>query len=302
MKTPDSGERAPLSLADRLVATLQWLLPTRLLSHGMHWLAGSRRAWLKYLLIGAFQRLYAINLDEAAKTSASGYSSFNAFFTRALRPGARPLPDEPDSLASPVDGRLGAHGAISAGTLMQAKGIGYRAGDLLQNDDAAAPFLGGTYATLYLAPHNYHRVHMPVDGTLRETRYIPGRLFGVNPTSVRSIPRLFTRNERLACLFDTAVGPMAVMLVGAFCVGGIETVWSGTVTPPHRRYQPRTETFPASGPDHIRLQQGDELGRFNLGSTVILLFGSGAVQWHEQIHAGKTVRLNDLLGRLNYGV
>lgn len=302
MKTPDPGQHAPLSLGDRLAATIQWLLPTRLISHGMHWLAGSRRTWLKRLLISAFQRLYSISMEDVVEASARDYPSFNAFFTRALRPGVRPLPDESDSLASPVDGRLGANGAITAGALIQAKGISYRAGDLLLSDNAAAPFLGGSYATLYLAPHNYHRVHMPVDGTLRETRYIPGRLFGVNPTSVRSVPRLFTRNERLACLFDTAVGPMAVVLVGAFCVGGIETVWSGAITPPHRRYRPHTETFPASGPEHIRLPQGDELGRFNLGSTVILLFGSGAVQWRERVCAGNAVHLNELLAHLNYGV
>lgn len=302
MADGDSAQRAPLSLADKLFAGLQRLLPTRLFSRGMHWLAGSQRAWLKCVLIGLFRRLYAIDLAETEQASADDYPSFNAFFTRALRPGARPLPEEPDALACPVDGRVGAHGEITTGRLTQAKGISYTAAGLLQSENAAAPFLGGAYATLYLAPHNYHRVHMPITGTLRETRYIPGRLFGVNPTSVRSIPRLFTRNERLACLFDTALGPMAVVLVGAFCVGGIETVWSGAVTPPHRRSRRDTETFSASEPDYIRLQQGDELGRFNLGSTVILLFGGGAVDWSEQICPGRTVHLNDQIGRLNYGV
>lgn len=298
--TSETGYRAQISTADRLFATLQWLLPTRLLSRAMHSLAGSQRVWLKAFLIGLFRRLYNVNLEEAAIDAAGDYPSFNAFFTRALRDNARPLPEDRNALACPVDGRLGACGDITTGRLLQAKGVTYGVADLLRDDSAAAPFLGGTYATLYLAPHNYHRVHMPIAGTLRETHYLPGRLFGVNPASVRAIPRLFTRNERLACVFETAVGPMAVVLVGAFCVGGIETVWSGTVTPPHRR-QSATDTFPATGPDRIQLQRGDELGRFNLGSTVILLFGSGALEWHEETANGNEVQLGEPLASMTYG-
>lgn len=287
--------------SDQMFAAIQWLLPTRLLSHAMHLIAGSRRSWLKRLLIAVFRRLYQIDLDEAVVTNAGDYPSFNAFFTRALRAEARPLPEDPDLLASPVDGCLGACGHIAGGQMVQAKGALYTVADLLRSESAAAPFLGGNYVTIYLAPHNYHRIHMPIAGSLRQTHYLPGRLFGVNPSSVRAIPRLFTRNERLACLFDTAVGPMALVMVSAFCVGGIETVWSGPQTPPHWR-GPHTQTFPSSDGAQPRLTRGAELGRFNLGSTVILLFGSGALQWADQVRTGTAVRMGEPLARLTFGV
>lgn len=296
--TAGDGERDRPSASDRLFAGLQWLLPTRLLSCAMHGLAASRRPWLKNLLIGRFQRLYDIDLGDAETTDARRYPSFNAFFTRALQAHARPLPEAGGALACPVDGQLGVSGTIEEDQLLQAKGARYRLGDLLHGKTIEAPFLSGAYATLYLAPHHYHRVHMPIVGTLRETRYLPGRLFGVNPASVRAIPRLFTRNERLVCLFDTAVGPMAMVLVGAFCVGGLETVWSGTVTPPHRGPSARHK-FPAAGAGSVRLERGDELGRFNLGSTVLLLFGDGAVTWDDELRAGDALRMGQSLGTMN---
>lgn len=289
------------SRLDRLFATIQWFTPTRLLSHAMHHVAGSRRRWLKRFLIRAFCRFYKINLADAAITDPREYPSFNAFFTRALRADARPVAEQADTLVSPVDGRFGACGEITAGRLLQTKGATYTVADLLRDDNAAAPFLGGSYATIYLAPNNYHRVHMPIAGTLQATHYLPGRLFGVNPRSVRSIPRLFTRNERLACHFDTAVGPMAVVLVSAFCVGGIETVWSGPVTPPHLHRNARDD-FAVSGPDRIELEQAAELGRFNLGSTIILLFGAGTLEWHERTRSGRAVQLGQALATLQYGI
>lgn len=286
---------------DWLIYRLQWLLPTRALSAAMHWFAGLHTAWIKNLSIRCFMWLFSIDLSEAKLGQALAYPSFNAFFTRALRPDARPLPQEPASVAAPVDGRVGQVGHCRSGTLLAAKGAAYRASDLLGGDEGlAAPFLGGAYATLYLAPSCYHRVHMPIAGTLRETRYLPGRLFGVSPRCVRSIPRLFTRNERLVCYFDTAAGPMAVVLVSAFCVGGIATVWAGDIAPPHRR-QPAAETWPAEGAGAVNLERGAELGRFNLGSTVILLFGAGAVAWGGALTAGADLRMGQAIGSLNAG-
>ncbi|MEQ8798763.1 MAG: archaetidylserine decarboxylase [Salinisphaeraceae bacterium] len=280
-------------------ALLQQLLPTRLLSRLMHSIASSRYRPLKNLLIRAFMKLFRIDLSEAVMRDPLAYESFNAFFTRALKPAARPLPEDPAGVASPVDGTLGQFGELERDLLLQAKGMTYSAAELLGDADAAAPFLGGRFATIYLAPTNYHRVHMPLTGTLRQTRYVPGRLFGVNPMSVRGISRLFTRNERLVCLFDTAAGPMAVVLVGAFCVGGMETVWSGTVTPPHRRSGGVTD-WPVEN-TATRLGRGDEMGRFNLGSTVILLLGAGAADWASHLKPDAPVRMGQSLGHLTPG-
>lgn len=287
---------------DRLFAMIQWCLPTRAIARLMHAVAEARRPWLKDLLIRLFVRAYRVDLAEAENSDPAAYSSFNAFFTRRLAPGARPLPSETDAVISPVDGRLGAYGAVERGRLFQVKGIAYDLTTLLGgHEEWAAPFLAGNYATLYLAPHNYHRVHMPLEGTLRETLYVPGRLFGVNLASVRTIPRLFTRNERLVTMFDTTAGPMAAVLVGAFGVGGIRTVWAGNVTPPHRR-STRHETYARSGEERIRLARGGELGAFHFGSTVILLFGAGAIEWRGDLRAGMTLRMGQALARTADGV
>lgn len=286
---------------DWLFYRLQWLLPTRALSTAMHWFAGLQTAWIKNFSIRLFMWLYRIDLSEAKLGQARAYPSFNAFFTRALRTGARPLPQNPAAVVAPVDGRVGQVGHCRTGTLLATKGAAYRVLDLLGGDEErAAPFLGGAFATVYLAPDCYHRVHMPVAGTLRETRYLPGRLFGVSPRCVRSIPRLFTRNERLVCYFDSAAGPMVAVLVSAFCVGGIATVWAGDIAPPHRR-QPSTETWPAEGTGAVRLERGDELGRFNLGSTVIMLFGAGAVAWDAALKPDTDLRMGQAVGTLIVG-
>lgn len=282
---------------DRLFAGLQWLLPTRLLSRCMHSLAGCRIRWFKAVLIRLFMRAYRIDLSEAQIGQPGEYDSLNALFTRALRDDARPLPASPRALVCPVDGTLGQFGSITMGTLVQAKGQVYRVADLLGGrDDLTAAFLGGQFATFYLAPHNYHRVHMPLAGTLRDSHYIPGRLFGVNPASVRAIPRLFTRNERLATLFDTPAGPMGMILVGAFCVGSIETVWPDPQTHPRNR-QPAYSRFAASGPRSITLPIGAEMGRFNLGSTVIMLLGPGSVAWQPDLAVGLRLKMGQGLAQ-----
>lgn len=291
---------APASLsprprpAERLFAALQLCLPTRWLSSCVHRLAQSRIGWLKRALINGFDWLYAIDLGEAAEPDRAAYPSFNAYFTRALRPGTRPVADDANAVIAPVDGQLGAFGAISAGRVFQTKGMTYGLQNLLAGSRWAERFEGGSYATLYLAPRNYHRVHMPVTGVLRESHYVPGRLFGVNPASVRSIPRLFTRNERLIAFFDTDYGPMAIVMVGAFCVGGIETTWAGRVCPPHRRGK-TTPVQQSAG--NGAMPRGVEMGRFNLGSSVILLFGPNAVAWHTGLVAGQPLVLGRSIGR-----
>lgn len=289
---------AQITIRARLLARLQRILPTLLLSRLMRTLSHSRARWIKRPLISLFMRLYRIDMSAAQIPDAHAYPSLNALFTRALRSGARPLPGADNQLVSPVDGTLGEFGAIQAGRLLQAKGQAYDVTQLLGGrDDLAAAFLGGQFATLYLAPHNYHRVHMPLAGVLRNTCYVPGRLFGVNPASVRAIPRLFTRNERLTALFDTAIGPMAMVLVGAFGVGGIETVWSGEIKPATARKKLH-EGFSPEGSHSIELPVGAEMGRFNLGSTVILLFGPGSVHWQPECHNGMTLQVNQALAQV----
>lgn len=283
----------PASLADRLFARLLWCLPTRLVSRVAFSLAESTSPWVRKTMIGAFLRGFPnIAMHEAAEPDPSAYTSFNAFFTRRLAPGMRPAPAEPHALACPVDGTLGAFGDIDAGCLFQTKGVTYRLRDLLADAGLAERFAGGRYLTLYLAPHDYHRVHMPLAGRLVETRYVPGRLFGVNPRCVRAVSRLFARNERLVSVYDTEAGPMALVLVGAFIVGGIHDTATGRICPPHRRAQAQRVFDPA---EH-GYARGDEMGHFCMGSSVIALFGRDAVDFDAALASGAVVRLNQTLG------
>ncbi|MES1954779.1 archaetidylserine decarboxylase [Salinisphaera hydrothermalis] len=290
---------APVSLSDRLFAFALWLLPTRAISHLAFLIAEIRLPRIKNLLIRGFLRAYpAIDMSEAAEPEPTQYACFNDFFTRELAEGARPMPRNEHALVCPVDGQLGMFGTIETGRLFQTKGVAYNLRELVAGDDSlAAAFLGGRYFTLYLAPHNYHRVHMPLDGRLRETRYVPGRLFGVNPRCVRAIPRLFSRNERLVSCFDTAIGPVAVVMVGAFIVGGIHTKAAGRVCPPHQKARRHTSYIDAGDADH-RYVRGGQMGHFMLGSSVILLTGPDAVDFDPELTAGQAVRLNQPLGRL----
>lgn len=282
------------SLGDRLFAGLLSALPTRLISHAAGTLAGARYTGLKNSLIRLFLKGYpAIDMTEAAEPNPLAYESFNAFFTRRLAPGMRPAPADPSALACPVDGQLGAFGDIRDGRIFQTKGVAYDLAGLLVDKTLAERFVGGRYATLYLAPHDYHRVHMPLAGTLHTTRYVPGRLFGVNPRCVRAVPRLFSRNERLVSVFETEVGPMAVVMIGAFIVGGIHDKASGRICPPHTRAV-HERTFTSH--EH-RYARGDEMGHFCLGSSVIAVFGRDAVGFHADLSAGTPVRLNQTLGR-----
>ncbi|MES1925069.1 archaetidylserine decarboxylase [Salinisphaera sp. T31B1] len=290
------------SFSDRVLTTLLSLLPTRAISRAAHGLANSRIPWLRRAMIGGFLKLYpAIDMREAAEPDPDRYDSFNAFFTRALAADARPLPEDREQVISPVDGVLGSFGEAHSGQICQTKGMSYDLRALVGPDEAwSAAFLGGSYATFYLAPANYHRVHMPVDGCVRDMRYLPGRLFGVNPMCVRSVPRLFTRNERLVTLFDTAVGPMALIMVGAFIVGGIHTRWAGQICPPHRRIG-HTEGYADTTVEQAYYRRGAEMGRFSIGSSVILLFGPGALAWQEKLTAGQPVKLGEAVARLGTG-
>ena len=289
-------DRTTPSLRERLFVALQHVLPQHGLSTLMHRLARVRWRPLKALLIRAFARLYRIDMTLAVEPDLSVYPHFNAFFTRALRPDARPLDPDPRAVLCPVDGTISQIGLIAAGRLIQAKGHDYGAGDLLGlTNGAAHPFEGGVFATIYLAPSDYHRIHMPLAGSLAETTYVPGRLFSVNNSTAKLVPGLFARNERVICRFATEAGEMAMVLVGAIFVGGIETVWAGEITPPHagralQHWDHRNDADP------VRLERGAEMGRFNLGSTVVLLFPPGKVQWEPRLVPGQQVRLGQRLG------
>ena len=297
-----NAAQSDASLADLLFGAVQRLLPTHAISRIVHWAARHESAWFKQLLINYLMRSFNISLDDAQITNPNAYRSLNEFFTRALAPGARPMPPAEDGLASPVDGRISQLGDIRAGRIVQAKGQDYSVLELLGGkQELASPFLGGHFCTIYLAPNNYHRIHMPLAGRLREMVYIPGRLFSVSPSTARAIPRVFARNERVACIFDTDAGPFAMVAVGALNVGSIETVWAGEITPAGRRLIPRVESRRYEKDEAIQLGRGDEMGRFNLGSTVVMLFGAGAVAWQDAIQPGGSVRLGQELGKFRRG-
>jgi phosphatidylserine decarboxylase len=235
-------------------------------------------------------------MDDAEAPAAEDYSDFNHFFTRALKPFSRPLPQEALAISSPVDGYVSQAGDITDQRLIQAKGRDYSLTALLGGDGRQlAMFRNGKFATLYLSPRDYHRIHMPCDGKLSETTYIPGRLFSVAPHTTRAIPGLFTRNERLVCLFETPVGPMALIMVGAIFVSCMETVWSGIVNPQMGMSLQRT-LFKQPAKEAVELLRGDELGRFNMGSTVILLYGPGRIEWVDSLQAGQSLQMGQMIG------
>ena len=274
---------------DTAFIILQYLLPQHLLSRLVGKLAECRLPWLKNLLIRRFITQYKVDMSEAVESAPEAYANFNAFFTRALKDGARPIADAP--VVCPADGAISQLGEVNRGRIFQAKGQDYSLHTLLGDDKAlTAEFDGGSFATIYLSPRDYHRVHMPVDGTLRSMTYVPGKLFSVNTTTAENVRSLFARNERAICVFDTEFGPMAMILVGAMIVAGIETVWDGQVAPPPR--QLTTRSYPQEAPT---LKKGEEMGRFKLGSTVILLFGKDKIDWLDKFEALTPTRLGEAL-------
>ena len=279
-------------LGDQLRVVLQRVLPTHALSRIVHW--ATRRPALKRAILRRFLKHFRVNMDEAVERDPYAYPTFNAFFTRALKDGARPVAPEPDAIASPVDGTCSQAGRITHGRVFQAKGHDFSIVSLLGGTPSVgAPFFHGDFATIYLAPRDYHRIHMPVDGRLTKMIHVPGRLFAVNPPAVRRIGGLFARNERVACLFDTAAGPMAVVMVGALFVGSVETVWAGEVTPPTRG---RVTTWTYDGDDAPRFKRGDEIGRFNMGSTVIVAFGKDRAAFDPMLEAEVRVQMGERIG------
>ena len=284
------------SLGDYLKALPQYLLPQRILSTLMFRVARVRLPPWKNALIRWFVWQYRIDVGLAENPEPLSYPHFNAFFTRRLHPRARPFPSEPDAVGCPADGRLVAFGAIDENRLLQAKGRDYKLEELLAGgEQRARPFRGGAFATVYLSPRDYHRVHMPCTGLLREMVYVPGRLFSVNASTARLVPKIFARNERIIALFETPFGPMAVILVGAIFVGSMETVWAGRITPPYGRHVSSWQ-YPETGPDAVVLERGAEMGRFNMGSTVIMLLPGGAARWQRALSAGQSVVTGEVLG------
>jgi len=282
-------------------AVLLSFLPHHLLSRIVQWSTRSRHFPLRKSIINWFIRHYNVDMSEALELNPNIYPDFNSFFTRALRPEVRPIIQDTRQICCPDDGTISQLGDIKGEQIFQAKGHTYSLVELLGGSKARAqPYIDGRFATMYLSPGDYHRVHMPLSGRLLETVYIPGRLFSVSPDYTESIPHLFTRNERVACFFETEAGPMAVVLVGAIFVGSIETVWAGEITPP-----PGTRikvTNYDTDDSVIQLEQGEELGRFNMGgSTIIVLFGSGCVKWQTGIGPETRVQFGQALGFVQAG-
>ncbi len=260
------------SLSDKIKITFQYIMPKHAISRLVGKLAAAKMGWLTTKLISMFIKAYGINMNEAKLKKASNFNTFNNFFTRELEDGARIIDNDENTICYPVDGAISQQGDIIDGQLIQAKGFNYSVTSLLGGDEkTAAPFQGGKFSCIYLAPKDYHRIHMPMAATLREMIYVPGELFSVNPLTARNVPDLFARNERVVAIFDTEKGELAMVLVGATIVASIETTWAGTITPPAGKDIFRWQ-YPKDGADAITFNKGDEMGRFKLGSTVVSTF------------------------------
>ncbi|WP_060983123.1 archaetidylserine decarboxylase [Vibrio splendidus] len=275
---------------DKIKVGLQYWIPQHGLTRLVGKLASAKAGGLTTAIINWFIKQYKVNMDEALHSDPKHFKTFNEFFVRELKDGMRPIAEGESVIVHPADARVSQFGPITDGQLIQAKGHDYSARELLGGDAALADeFKDGEFATLYLSPSDYHRVHMPCDGTLRQMIYVPGDLFSVNPLTAENVPNLFARNERVVCIFDTEFGPMAQVLVGATIVGSIEQVWAGTITPPRGNSVYKWD-YPAQGNNAIILKKGEEMGRFKLGSTVINLFAKDAIKFDDTMQNGeKTV-------------
>lgn len=267
----------------------QYLVPHHLYTRLLGWTARCRLSWVKRWQINTFIRRYNVNMQDAVIEDPEDYPTFNSFFTRRLKPGLRPIVQGAGEIACPVDGTISQIGEIQQDSILQAKGFNYSLASLLGgNPDVAKPFQNGQFATIYLAPRDYHRIHMPLTGSLKETIYIPGSLFSVNQLTANIVPDLFARNERLVCLFETEAGPMALILVGAMIVGSIHTVWNDN---------PKAKVITTHSPSGIVLERGAEMGHFQVGSTVIVLFGHQKTSWVKNVECGTPVKMGQLLGK-----
>ena len=280
-------------MSDRRAVLPQYVLPKQALTSFAGWVASHQRGWVTTEIIRRFVLKYRVNMDEAADSDIASYLSFNDFFTRALKPGARPIAAA--DLVSPVDGAISQFGPIVKDQLFQAKGHSYSTTAVVGGDSAlAAAYQDGSFATLYLSPRDYHRIHMPCDGRLSRMIYVPGELFSVNPITARGVPGLFARNERVVCVFESARGPFVLILVGATIVGSMATVWHGVVNPPRGKVV-REWHYPDEPTSAIRLKQGEEMGRFLLGSTVVMLFPKGPLQFNRDWAPGRAIRLGEAM-------
>jgi phosphatidylserine decarboxylase len=280
-------------MSDRLAVLPQYLLPKKLLTQFMGKLASTEGGSMTTAAIKGFIKHYGVNMAEALNPDPASYKTFNEFFTRPLKPGARPLAQA--DYICPVDGAISQFGAIQKDQIFQAKGHSYSTTALVGGDKSlATEFEGGHFACLYLSPKDYHRIHMPVAGTLRQMIYVPGDLFSVNPTTARGVPGLFARNERVVCVFDTAHGPFVNVLVGATIVGSMATVWHGQVNPPRL---PDVTTWNYN-PGEFEYKQGDEMGRFLLGSTVVMLWPNQAMKFNATWQPAGTIRMGEVMASL----
>jgi phosphatidylserine decarboxylase len=283
-------------VSDRTAVLPQYLFPKQALTNFAGWVASRERGWVTTEIIRRFVLKYDVNMGEALDPDIASYRSFNDFFTRALKPGARPLASA--DLISPVDGAISQFGRIERDQIFQAKGHSYSTTALVGGDAALAAFYqDGSFATLYLSPRDYHRIHMPCDGQLVRMIYVPGDLFSVNPVTARGVPGLFARNERVVCAFESAHGPFVLVLVGATIVGSMATVWHGVVNP-LRGKDVRTWDYPDEPTSAIRIQQGEEMGRFLLGSTVVMLFPKGPLSFNPEWVPGRSIRLGEAMADL----
>ncbi len=284
---------------DNFKIALQYLLPKHGLSRLVGKFAGAKAGALTTFAINRFIKAYGIDMSEAKLQDATDFDTFNDFFTRELKEGARPINPDNKEICFPVDGTISQQGDIKDDQIIQAKGVSYSLTTLLGGEEETAdPFQGGKFSTIYLAPKDYHRIHMPMAGTLREMIFVPGDLFSVNPLTARNVPNLFARNERVVAIFDTEIGPMALVLVGATIVASIETVWAGTITPPAGKRITRWQ-YPAEGEQAIHLEKGEEMGRFKLGSTTVCCFPANTMDFTEGDVPGTITRLGKPYGYLN---
>ncbi|AKH63003.1 MULTISPECIES: archaetidylserine decarboxylase [Photorhabdus] len=285
-------------MLDNIKIRLHHLLPKQGITNLAGWFANKKAGWLTQLAIKAFARVYKVDMNEAKVPEFSAYTTFNEFFIRPLKEDVRPVVSEEHQLALPADGIISQLGNIRTDQILQAKGHHYTLEALLAgNHQLAEIFRDGQFVTTYLSPKDYHRVHMPCDGLLKEMIYVPGDLFSVNPLTAANVPNLFARNERVICLFDTQFGPMIQILVGATIVGSIEMAWCGTVTPPREGIIKRW-TYPEAGTTGaVSLKKGEEMGRFKLGSTVINLFAANQVQLAGNLSSGSATRMGELLAQ-----
>ena len=288
------SKKPKANIIDYSFSAPQYLLPHQALSKVMHRATRSRLKPFKSAVISGLTHIYGINMQEAEHENRKSYNSVNAFFTRALKSGVREIDTDPEAVVSPVDGTVSEAGPIHDQQIIQAKGREYTVLDLLAGDKALAEqFKDGDFATIYLSPKDYHRIHMPCDGSLQSMRHVPGRLFSVNPRTTRSVPRLFARNERVINVFETEFGPMVLIMVGAIFVSSMETVWHGEVNTT-RKGNVREWQYDGS----LKLAKGDEMGRFNMGSTVILLYPNGAVEQNSVMEPTQTLRLGQRIADL----